>query len=221
MKIDVNGRSYYQDSTGKLVPEDLMKPQDIVRDDLVTDLVTRYLACLEQVKLVKLEMENAIDEYRDTVMLQHGVEPRTRKEGSRAMTLTSFDGRYRIVIAANTLIEFDEDIAAAKRLLDDYLDDELQSSNASSGLKALVESAFRMKQGQMDVRAILSLTRLDIKDEKFQKAVAIIRESMVARQATPSMRVYVRERNGEYRYQELNFSTLETISPTTIGRDDG
>lgn len=73
----------------------------------------------------------------------------------------------------------------------------------------------------MDVRAILSLTRLDIKDEKFQKAVAIIRESMVARQATPSMRVYVRERNGEYRYQELNFSTLETISPTTIGRDDG
>ena len=207
MKCELNGKIFYEDSEGRMVPEDLMKPQDIVRDDLVEDLATKYLECLENVRKVKAEMERRIDEYRNTVLLQFGIE--SKHTNSPSITLNSFDGKYRITITGNTVIEFNENVTAAKAKFDEYLADQLKSSEASAGLKALVESAFRIKQGQMDVKSILALTRINIPDEKFQEAVNIIKASIVTRTTNPSLRVYVKGDKG-YELQELKFSTLDT-----------
>lgn len=208
MKKELNGSVYYEDKDGKLVPEEIMQPQDIVRDDLVMELATRYLAMREEVKQTKAWMLEQIESYRKAVLTQFGIKGKA-KGGSPAITLTSFDGMYRITIAGNTIVEFNENIMAAKALLDEYIEDQLTTSNASSGLKTLIDSAFKVKQGQMDVSSILALTRLDIRDEKFQKAVEIIKASIVTRTTNPSLRVY-KNKDGRFIYRELNFSTLDT-----------
>lgn len=210
MKKVWNDEVYYEDAQGKLVPEALMKGQDIIRDDLVTRLATKYLACVENSYNTKKEMLDEINQYRNTILLQYGLKAKTRKEGSPAITLTSFDGKYRIVIAANTSVEFNENITAAKELIDEYLNEELEGS--SKDLKILVGNAFKMKQGKLDVNSILSLTRYDIQNEKFKRAVDIIKTSLITRTSQPSIRVYVRGKDGKYKYIELNFSTMEIPS---------
>lgn len=209
MKQELNGKVFYQDAEGRMVPEELMKPQDLIKNDLVEDLATMYLGCLESARRTKALMEKKINDYRKKVLLQFGIESKARKENSPSITLTSFDGRYRITISGNTVIEFNENITAAKAKFDEYLDDQLSSSDTSEGLKALVESAFRMKQGQMDVRSILALTRININDDKFQEAVNIIKSSIVTRTTNPSLRVYVRQ-GKNYVLQDLKFTTLDT-----------
>ena len=217
MKKELNGSVYYTDKEGKLVPEEIMLPQDIVRDDLVNELATRSLAMREEVRKTKAWMLDQIESYRRTVLTQFGIKGKA-KGGSPAITLTSYDGRFRITIAGNTIVELNENIMAAKTLLDEYIEEQLSTSNASKGLKTLIDSAFKVKQGQMDVSSILALTRLDIRDEKFQQAVAIIKSSIVTRTTNPSLRVYT-NKEGRYVYRDLNFSTLEPAEALDGGEE--
>lgn len=211
-KIEVNNTVYYQDSTGKLIPEELVKPQEIVKDALIDELVTDYLEMRKSVQETKAHMLESIAHYKELVAASYGVSLKSKKG---AITLTSLDGKYKVEIASNTIREFNENINVAKEVLDEYLDEELASAGVSNDLRVLVSDAFRLRQGELDFRAIWNLTKLDIRAEKFAKAVEIIKESIVTREGQPSLRVYIKNKNGGYTYLPTDFATLET-PPITV-----
>lgn len=216
-KVIVEGKTYYRNQDGNLISEEQIKPQDLVRDSLVQSLVTQYLLCRDHVKRVKAQMEKEINQYINTIMIQYDLADDDASH-KNSMTLTSFDGRFKVVMANNSRISLDENVMAAKVLLDEYLDEQLAGS--SDALKTLVADAFRMRQGQVDLKSVLRLTRLNIPDEKFCKAVNIIKESIVTTRISSSLRVYVRDDAGKYIYKPMDFATLSSLPEGGAGDKD-
>lgn len=207
-KVTIEGKEYYTDSSGRLVPAELMKPQEIVRDELVTSVVEEYFEMRKMMQDTKRKMLDSIEHFKELQAVSYGVEPKSKKGN---LILSSVDGKYRIIIAGNTSKEFNENISVAKDLLDEYLDEELASAGASEDLRILVTDAFRLRQGELDFRSVWNLTKLNIKSEKFQKAVEIIKDSIVVRDLNPSLRVYVKNKEGSFEYFPADFATLSTI----------
>ena len=95
---------------------------------------------------------------------------------------------------------------AAKELIDEYLEDEIK--DASFDIKQLVTSAFRVKQGVLDVRSILKLRSLRIDDERWKKAMDIIADSIVVKSSKSCLRLYKQNAEGTMEYVPLDFAVI-------------
>lgn len=202
MKKEIDGKLHYQNAQGAWVPEELVKPQDLLKDDLVTEIVSDYLECREKTLKLKRGMKSKIDDFIELLGARYGVKTKGK---NGAVSLTSYDGAYKIVVSNNQVKSFDENIHIAKQLLDEYLTD--ATAGASQDLVILVQEAFRMRQGYLDFNSIMKLTKLNIKNEKFKKAIDVIKDSIVVYETAPSFRVYRKEDN-DYKYIPMDFSTL-------------
>lgn len=94
----------------------------------------------------------------------------------------------------------------AKELIDEYLTD--ITSNASSDVRTIVNLAFKVKQGRMDVKRLMELKQCNIQDERWQKAMAIIADSVTVSSTTPCLRLRDRAPEGVYKTHMLEFSTI-------------
>ena len=98
---------------------------------------------------------------------QYGVKSRGKKGN---MQFLSYDGEYKVLVSVNENIVFDERLQIAKDLIDDCINDWSQDSR--SEIRALIQDAFYVgKSGQINRNRILGLRRLDIQDERWQKAM--------------------------------------------------
>lgn len=89
---------------------------------------------------------------------------------------------------------FDERLQAAKQLIDECIIDWSQGSRDE--IKVLVQAAFQTdKEGKINTGRVLALRRLDIRDEKWQKAMQAISESLQVVGSKEYVRFY--ERIGE------------------------
>jgi hypothetical protein len=129
-----------------------------------------------------------------------------RGGGKGNVTLTSYDGRYRVVRATEEYIVFDERLQIAKELIDDCL--KRWSEGGNTNLQALVNDVFQVdKQGKVNVRGILRLRRLDIEDETWRQAMTAIAESLQTVGSKAYLRVYERDERGEY--QQISLDTAK------------
>ena len=107
------------------------------------------------------------------------------------VTLLSFDGRYKIQRAIAESLSFDERLQAAKELIDQCITDWSQGS--SPEIRALVNDAFQVDQaGKINTGRVLGLRRLDIKDERWLKAMTAISEAVQVVGSKAYVRVYER-----------------------------
>ena len=110
------------------------------------------------------------------------------------VTLFSYDGKYKLQRANSDCLQFDERIQAAKLLVDECLNEWAEGSRPE--LKALIERAFNVdKEGNLSTARILGLQRVEIKDERWQRAMRAISESVQVVSSKSYIRLY--ERIGE------------------------
>jgi len=186
---------YWQDANGNLIPEAKVKDIDKLRHQVVSDLcimaerqsqgLARFKACAMQdvAALVATSLE------------QYGV----RSGGEKGnITLTSFDGKYKLVRQMQDRIVFGEQLMAAKALIDECV--HAWSEGSNDNVKALINHAFQTdKEGKINTARVLGLRRLDIKDETWQQAMQAISDSMQTASTKPYIRFYKRhEGTGEY-----------------------
>lgn len=189
---------YRADATGRLVPEAMIKPIDRTRDELVLELVRQALAMHAALVEFKGKVFNDINAFVDLSAEQYGVKFGGKKGN---LTLYTFDGRYKVQVAIAEHMVFDERLQAAKHLIDECIID--WSQNSRDEIKVLVQSAFDTdKEGKINTGRVLGLRRLDIKDEKWQKAMQAISESLQVVGSKEYVRFY--ERVGEDRYQPIS-----------------
>lgn len=189
---------YLKDAKGRLVPEDMVKPIDKLRDVLVQALakqasdLSAVLASFKRVAFADIET------FVETSASQYGVKVRGNKGN---LTLYSYDGRYKIVRQVADRIRFDERLQAAKALIDECITEWAQSSR--SEIQLLVNDAFRVdKEGEVNASAVLSLRRHDIRDEKWKRAMVAISDSLQVVGSTSYVRVYERVGDSE-QYQVI------------------
>ncbi|MBA6098923.1 DUF3164 family protein, partial [Pseudomonas juntendi] len=103
----------------------------------------------------------------------------------------SFDGQYKVVLAAQDNIRFDERLQAARALIDECLTEWTQ--DARSEVRAIVNEAFRAdKQGEISTGRVLALRRMEIKDARWQRAMEAIGDAVQVVGSKSYIRVYQR-----------------------------
>ena len=191
---------YVQDARGNLVKKSNVKPLDLRRDVLVRRLYKKAKEVAGLVESLKREAQGEIEALIGEGSKEHGVRLGGKKGN---VQLTSYDGSIRVLRARAESITFSEQLEVARSLVHECLQD--YSKGASKNLKALVENAFQIDdKGNVSVTRVLALRRVQIDDEKWQKAMHIIAESMQVVASKEYIRFYERKEDGEYELMPLS-----------------
>lgn len=179
---------YKADARGRLIPLDAIKPIDLQRDELVTEIVQKAQALHSQMAEVKNALIADIDAFVDLSAERFGAKLGGTKGN---ISLVSFDGQYKVQLAVQETLAFDEGLQAAKSLIDECVHEWTQGARVE--IRALINDAFQVdKEGNISTGRILGLRRLDIKDEKWQRAMTALSESIRVQSSTRYLRVYQR-----------------------------
>lgn len=179
---------YRQDAQGRLIPEAMIKPIDMARDTLVQELIVNAQSLSKQIGDFKVKVFGDV-----AAFVQLSAEQYDTKLGGKKgnVTLYSFDGRYKVQVATAENIVFDERLQAAKSLIDECIAEWSQGSTPE--IRVLVQEAFQTdKEGNLNTGRILGLRRLEIVDERWQRAMKAIGESVQVVGSKQYIRFYER-----------------------------
>ena len=187
-----------RDHVGRLVPEEQIRPIDLARDALVNELVDKARATSDVLATFKRQAFQDVAAFVELSAEQYGATVGGRKGN---VTLTSFDGRYRVLRAIQEHVSFDERLKAAKALIDECLGE--WSEGARPELRTIVQDAFRVDQaGNIRTQQVLGLRRLDIDDKRWKRAMTAIGDAIQIVGSKSYIRIY--ERVGDTdQYQQI------------------
>ena len=194
MKQNEIPKGYLLDSQGKLVPEEMVNEIDKLRDQTVRGIVAKALDVRRVLAAYRSKLMEEIRAFVDLSSERFGVAIGGKKGN---ITLTTYDGEFRVLVAVNEHIYFDERLQVAKELIDQCIKE--WSEGSRSEIRALVNDAFYVdKQGKINTSRILGLRRLAIDHEKWKKAMEAITESIQVAGSKEYIRIYRRNKDGGY-----------------------
>lgn len=179
---------YRKDAKGCLIPESIINPIDMARDALTLELAASAKTLSKSIADFKTKVFGDVAAFVQLSAEQYGTTIGGKKGN---VTLYSFDGRYKLQVATADNITFDERLQAAKALIDECIDEWSQGSRPE--IKVLVQEAFQTdREGNLNTGRILALRRLEIKDERWQRAMKAIGESVQVVGSKQYVRFYER-----------------------------
>ena len=196
---------YWQDANGNLIPESKVKDIDKLRHQVVTDLCHMAKQRRDGLAEFKAKAMQEVAALVATSMEQYGVKTGGEKGN---VTLTSFDGKFKLVRQMQDRLVFGEQLLAAKALIDECV--QAWSKDANDNIRALVNHAFQTdKEGKINTGRVLGLRSLDIQDEAWKQAMQAIADSTKTASTTPYVRFYERdEGTGEYKAISLDVAAV-------------
>jgi hypothetical protein len=192
-------------AAGHLVPRSQVREQDLLRDQVARRLVPQAIALSDALAEFR---RAALRDIADLVTI--AAERYDARIGGEKgnVTVSTYDGRYKIVRAHAERITFTEELLAAKALINSCID--RWSQGANPHIRALVDRAFRADtKGQVKTAAVLELLRLEIDDPEWKHAMRAVQDSIQATGTTVYVRVY--ERVGDtdqYRQIPLDLASV-------------
>lgn len=182
---------YREDARGALIPEASIKPIDKERDELVRAIVRKAETVHGVLKDFKAEAFGDIAAFVELSAEQYGANVGGKKGN---VTLYSFDGQYKVQRAVSETLQFDERIQAAKSLIEECLQD--WTAGSRDELKTIIDRAFDVdKEGNLNTNKILALRRVDIKDDRWRRAMDAISDSVQVIGSKSYIRIYKRVGN--------------------------
>lgn len=188
--IDVGGQPHRRDGKGTIVPEELIKPQHLLEDETVRTIVGYATALSEQIARFKAHTFDDISAF-EGILTQEYRETRGGSKGNK--TFLSFDGLLKVQVQVADNVEFGPELQVAKSLVDECLNE--WSEDARAEIRAIITRAFNTdKAGQINRAEIFSLLRLNIEDDRWQRAMGAIRDAMRIVGSKTYVRCYRRDR---------------------------
>ncbi|MBU1564250.1 MAG: DUF3164 family protein [Proteobacteria bacterium] len=189
---------YMADAQGRLVPVEMVKDIDRIRDDLVKKMVDKA----REVKALLQVFKTAAFEEIEQFIALSASDYDTELGGNKGnVTLMSFDGRFRVSRAVAEYFVFDERLQVAKELIDQCLNEWTALSGPE--LKALVNDAFQVdRMGNVNAKRILSLRKFNINDARWTKAMAAINDSLTVAGSREYVRIYERVQDSD-RWEQI------------------
>lgn len=195
---------YMVNQHGHFIPVEQVKEIDKARDELILEKVGKVQTMQGQLRALKDELMGDI-----AAFVQLSAERYDAKLGGNKgnVTLLTYDGKYKIARAMSELLSFDEGLQAAKALIDECLKE--WTADSPGELRAIVDQAFRVdKEGRINTTAVLGLRRLNITDDRWQRAMLAVSESLRVVDSKAYVRVYERRADGKYVPISLDFASL-------------
>lgn len=192
---------YRANAQGHLVPESAIEAIDLLRDDTVRRIIENANSLQEEMRIFKDNALGDIAAFLDISASQYGVKMGGRKGN---ISLVSYDGKFKVLIAVSDTLNFDERLQTAKQLVDECI--HVWAKDSNDNIKALVEHAFQTdKQGKINTTRIFGLMRLKIDDEKWQLAMKALKDSIQIVSTSQYLRLYKRfeSENGQEVYKQI------------------
>jgi hypothetical protein len=195
---------YKKDAVGRLVPLSMIKEMDLARDELVAEIVDEALDLHDRIRELRGKWMGDIEAFVELSAERY----KAALGGAKGnVSLTTFDGRYRILQAVDERLTADERLSVAKGLIDECLTDWTKGS--PDELKAIVNAAFAEgPEGQVNAKRLLALRRLNIQDERWLRAMQAIADSLQVSGSKTYVRLYERQHDGKYRQIPLGIAAI-------------
>ena len=202
---DFNLDDFMEDSQGRLVHRDNVKPVDKLRDELVRELVKKARALQKAMVEYKLFAMAEVEAFVELSAREYGVALGGKKGN---ISLPSYDGKLKAAVQISEYLIFNERLQAAKKLIDECLNEWTQGSR--SEIRTIINDAFQVdKEGRINTRRILGLRRLDIADDTWKKAMEAIADSLQVAGSKSYLRLYERcGPEGKWEMISLDFAAL-------------
>lgn len=201
---EINGQKYMLDGQGNLCPLQNVREVDMLRHELVHELLGQALETQETLREFKRRVLADLHSFVDLSTEKYGAKIGGKKGNVQFL---SFDSKLKIQLQVHETLAFDERLQAAKSLIDECLQDWAKGANAN--LQVLVSDAFKVnKQKRVDTKRILSLRKLEIHDERWQNAMSAIGESLSVQHSKEYVRFYIANERGEYMPVSLDIAAL-------------
>lgn len=174
MNTEQNVPGHRRDHLGRWVPETQIKPIDLLRDELVREIARKAQEHSAELARIKRGFFDDIAAFVEMSAAEYGV---TLGGDKGNLSLYTFDGQYKITRAIAETISFDERLQAAKKLIDECLND--WTSESCGELRVIVQDAFRVDKAEnLRTQQILGLRRYNIDDDRWKRAMEAISDSM-------------------------------------------
>ncbi|SEI21415.1 DUF3164 family protein [Pseudomonas asplenii] len=180
---------FVRNAIGHLVPVEQVREHDKLRDGVARDLGN----AAEHISALLAEFKKqALADIADLIAVsseRYGVQLGGQKGN---VSITTYDGAYKIERAYADRIIFTEEILAARELINQCIN--AWSEGANDHLRVLVDRAFRAnRQGQLMVKDVLSLLRVEINDPAWNMAMTALKDSIQVNGTAVYIRVYKRQ----------------------------
>lgn len=187
--VVIHGKKYLPDAKGAMVPVDLIKPQHLLRDEVVRKIIGYAKALSEQIGRFKAHTYTDLSELEALLEQEYGLTYGGEK-GNK--TFTSFDGKFQVRISIHEYIAFGPELSIARGLIDECLNE--WAADAGPEIRAIVQRAFNTdNSGQVNIREILKLKQLDIQDDRWIRAMKAIDDAAAVIGSKSYVRCYERE----------------------------
>lgn len=186
--IDVAGSPYLRDAKGSLVPLASVKAQDLLMDETVREMLAEARELSELIAAFKAQAFEQVRAFQELLAQQYGATVGGNKGN---ITLLSFDGCMKVQVQVSDLLEFGPELQAAKALVDECLTE--WSEGSAHEMRALVNRVFQVdQQGKINHNAMFMLLRVESTNERWQRAMEAVKDSMRVISTRTYMRFYER-----------------------------
>lgn len=185
---EIAGAFYMTDQKGSLVPVETIKAQDLLMDEMVRGLITKAKAIAEALANFKSASFAQMAAFNSLLAQQYNA-GRGGKKGN--VTFVTFDGLMKVSVAVADNIVFGPELQIAKTIIDECLVE--WAAGGREELRTIVMRAFNVdKQGQINRSEMFGLLQLEFEDERWQRAMQAIRDSMRVSGTKEYVRFYSR-----------------------------
>jgi len=186
--VIINGKEYLPNAVGGFDPIETVKPARRLEDETVRKVIGHARDLSAQIGRFKGHVYDDLSAL-DALLAQEYEVKRGGRKGNRTYTTT--DGLTKVQVQMADLIEFGPELQQAKALIDECLVEWTDASRAE--LRAIVLRAFKVeREGQINKAELFGLTRLDIKDARWQRAMQAIHDAVRIVGAKQYFRFYER-----------------------------
>ena len=194
----------YTDKDGREIPSGYIHKVDKEKHAAALRIHKKAVDLNSRLVAFKAEVFEVADALYQRMLDEKKIELRDNSRGG--YSISTIDKAIKVEITVAETIAFDERIDVAQKLINEYLED--KTKGADQDLAILVNEAFRTTRGRLDTRRIINLMKLKITNEKWAKAVDLIKESMSTSDSKRYIRVWERDQNGGYKPVKLDFAAI-------------
>ena len=158
---------YYKNAKGYLVPDNLVRPEEKLEDQMVEKIIGYAEALNAQIGRFKGHTGDDVSSFLSLIDEKYGL----KRGGNKGnITFQNYAGTKMVKVAISENIVFGAELQTAKTLIDECINEWGADSRAE--IVTLIDHAFQVdKEGKINRNALLSLRRLDIKDDTWKSAM--------------------------------------------------
>lgn len=197
----VDGRM--TDADGNLIRLSNIHEAEILEHDLVLSIACIWETLAGKLERFKTYCFEDVTTLIDLLFEKHNA----RRGGSEGnITLTTYDRRWKLIIAIQRRITLAPEVMAAKAKMLEAAK-EMAPEN-SADLETIITATFTQVDGQVRVAEVLRLCNFKYSNKKWNEAIEIVRSAIEVIGKKKQIRLYRRNDQGQYDAVPLNIAAL-------------